>query len=57
MLFRHIRLRNRILQAFYRPQSSKNGLIALPSKSLSLFGEIEKGIEKKITPLLSELFD
>jgi hypothetical protein len=51
----HIRLRNRILQAFYRPKR-RNGLFLLSTQTLSVFDELEEKIEKNITPLLSELF-
>jgi len=57
MLHFRIRIRNRLLQAFYRPQLSRRGLLALPAQTLSIFDEIENGIEKNITPLLSDFFN
>jgi hypothetical protein len=49
------RIRNRILQLFYRPRPAGNPFF--PSGTLSAFDAIEKAIEEKITPLLSGLFD
>jgi hypothetical protein len=48
----YTRLRNRILQAFYRPPSSsrRRGLLN------PVFSELDEIIEKNITPLLAELF-
>lgn len=51
------RVRNRLLQMFYRPRTSGGGLFALPSQTLSALDQIENSIEEKITPLLSELFN
>ncbi|MCL2047130.1 MAG: hypothetical protein FWG87_00240 [Defluviitaleaceae bacterium] len=53
----YIRLRNRLLQAFYRPFSAqRKGLFSLPSETLSIFDELDKRIEENISPLFSELF-
>ncbi|MCL2455947.1 MAG: hypothetical protein FWD19_00185 [Defluviitaleaceae bacterium] len=51
----YIRLRNRILQAFYRPPSRKK-IFLFPAQTVSVFDELEEKIEKNITPLLAEFF-
>jgi len=56
-MFNRVWIRNKLLQMFYRPHTSYNGLFDLPAKTLSAFNEIEKGIEEKVTPLLSEFFE
>ena|GEM_PF-635472 len=57
MIFNHARLRNKILQIFYRPGGSQGGIFAFPEKTLSVFDELDARIEEKITPLLSDLFE
>ena len=52
-----MRIRNKILQFMYRPRVSRNGFSFLSKDFLSVLDEIESGIEKNITPLLSDLFD
>jgi hypothetical protein len=47
-MFNKTRLKNKILQIFYRPRIS--------SKNISFFDELEKNIEEKITPLLEDFF-
>ena len=49
-----IRLRNRLLQRFYRPRKGQGKF--LPFSVLEAFDEIDKRIEEDITPLLTELF-
>ncbi|MCL2386310.1 MAG: hypothetical protein FWC89_02055 [Defluviitaleaceae bacterium] len=56
MWYYRMRLRNKLLQAFYRPRAARTGLLDVPSKTLSVFDELENSIEEKITPLLSDLF-
>ncbi|MCL1882616.1 MAG: hypothetical protein FWF81_02540 [Defluviitaleaceae bacterium] len=51
------RVRNRILQALYRPKSRQNRIFTVPAQTLTIFDEWENSIEEKITPLLSEFFD
>jgi hypothetical protein len=57
MFMSRIRIRNRILQVLYRPKASRNGFSLFSKDILSAFDEIESGIEKNITPLLSDFFD
>jgi len=47
-----VRIRGRLLQALYRPKVRRY----LPVKILQALDEIDKGIEEKVTPLLSDLF-
>jgi len=54
MLYNHKRLKNRILQAMYRPKVSRSRLLS--GDALSFIDELDRRIEEKITPLLSELF-
>ncbi len=49
---RAYRIRNRLLQLFYRPASAAKHL-PLPSRTWAALDEIDKAIEKKITPLLA----
>jgi len=49
-----IRIRNKLLQKFYKPKRSKSRLIT--TQAMSVLDEIDRHIEEKITPLLSELF-
>ncbi|MCL2198192.1 MAG: hypothetical protein FWB80_04635 [Defluviitaleaceae bacterium] len=55
MWLKSVRIRNKILQALYRPRATKSAVFS--SQSLSIFDELDKAIEEKITPLLSEFFD
>jgi hypothetical protein len=57
-MFNSIRIKNKILQTFYRPRLSRGifSSFSLTSQTLSFFDEIEDSIEKNITPLLSEFF-
>lgn len=48
------RIQNRVLQAMYRPKLSRSRLIS--KGALSFFDDLEKALEEKITPLLSDLF-
>ncbi|MCL2373540.1 MAG: hypothetical protein FWC78_09110 [Defluviitaleaceae bacterium] len=48
-----IRLKNRILQALYRPGTPKS---YLPKHTIEKLDKIETIIEEKITPLLAEMF-
>jgi hypothetical protein len=50
------RIRNKLLQIFYRPRYSRSGLFDFPAQTLSMFDELENSIETKITPLLADLF-
>jgi len=54
MLYNHRRIKNRIMQAMYRPRMSRNRLIS--GDALSFIDELEQRIEEKITPLLDDLF-
>lgn len=61
MLFNRLRMRNRLLQVFYRPVkkpakglSGGQGFLGEMEKELD---ELDKNIEEKVTPLLSEFFD
>jgi len=49
-----IRIRNRILQKFYKPRRGKCSFIS--AQALSALDEIDRRIEEQITPLLSDLF-
>jgi hypothetical protein len=49
------RIRNRLLQMFYRPPHVMRRL-PLPTRVCSLIDEIDCAIEQKITPLLSGLW-
>jgi len=49
------RIKNRILQALYRPNTARNQLISVSAQDF--FNELDTKIEEKITPLLAELFD
>ena len=53
MLYK-IRIRNRILQALYRPRAGRGRLLS--PKTLEALDDIDKGIEDKITPLLADFF-
>ncbi|MCL2406123.1 MAG: hypothetical protein FWC92_11350 [Defluviitaleaceae bacterium] len=50
-----IRIQNRILQKLYKPRRGKSRFIT--TQALSALEEIDRHIQEKITPLLSELFD
>jgi len=54
MFYNRKRIQNRILQAMYRPKVSRSRLLS--GEALSFIDELDKRIEEKITPLLSELF-
>ena len=49
-----IRIRNRVLQKLYRPRKGRRRF--LTAQALCALDEIDRRIEEKITPLLSELF-
>ena len=49
-----IRIRNRILQKFYRPGRSKSRFIS--AQAIAALEELDRRIEEEITPLLSEIF-
>ena len=48
-----IRIRNRILQKFYRPRRGKS---LISAQAIAALEEIDRRIEEDITPLLSEIF-
>jgi len=48
------RIQNRILQAMYRPSSSR--LRFLSGDTLTFLDDLEKEISENVTPLLSDLF-
>ena len=52
MRYYRIRIKNRLLQAMYRPRVTS----IIPSYTWLALDEIDKRIEEKITPLLAELF-
>jgi len=54
MFYYRNRIRNRLLQAFYRPRRSRGGIFS--ASAFDALDEIDKSIEKSITPLLSEFF-
>jgi len=49
-----VRIRNKLLQKLYKPKRSKSSFIT--TKAMSALDEIDRHIEEKVTPLLSELF-
>lgn len=49
-----IRIRNRLLQAFYRPKGAKSQMFS--RQTLSVLDEIDKKIEETITPIFKDLF-
>ena len=51
------RFRNKILQILYRPKITRNGFSLFSKEMLTTLDEIESGIERRITPLLSDLFN
>jgi hypothetical protein len=53
---RMYRIRNRLLQLFYRPPHVTRRL-PLPSRAWALVDEIDQAIEEKITPLLAGLWE
>ena len=54
-MYQHrIRIKNRLLQMFYRPRR-KQGRI-LNARTMSVLDELDRHIEEEITPLLSGLF-
>jgi hypothetical protein len=54
MLRSRIRLRNRLLQFFYKPYKGKTRFIS--AEALSFLDDLDKKLEEKITPLLDSLF-
>jgi len=54
MLYNRHRIKNRILQAMYRPRVSRGNFIS--PNALSFLDELETALEEKISPLLDELF-
>jgi len=50
-----IRIRNRLLQLFYRPRVGRTRLLSASAREA--LDAIDRRIEETITPLLSELFD
>jgi len=46
------RLQNKVLQILYKPKQKS----LVPKKTLKFFEELDDAIDKKITPLLAELF-
>ncbi len=56
MRMNRARIRNRLLQLFYRPPHAVRRL-PLPSRTCALLDEIDRAIETKITPLLAGLWE
>jgi len=54
MLYNTKRLKNRILQAMYRPKSAQYNFFS--HDAMSFMDELERRIEEKITPLFDEIF-
>ena len=54
MRYYRTRIKYRLLQAMYRPKTSR--LTILSARTLGILDEIDRGIEEKITPLLTEYF-
>lgn len=54
MLYNTKRIKNRILQALYRPKSAQYNF--LPPEALTFIGELDRRIDEEITPLLNEIF-
>ena len=54
MLYNHRRIKNRILQAMYRPRTSRKRFIS--GDALSFFDELEQRLEEKIAPIWDDLF-
>ncbi|MCL2571905.1 MAG: hypothetical protein FWE11_05835 [Defluviitaleaceae bacterium] len=50
-----IRIKNKILQKLYRPRRTKIPFFTI--QAMEALEEIDRRIEEKITPLLSELFE
>ena len=55
MFSNRIRLRNRVLQAFYKPRKRKSHFIS--EDAYDFLEELETRIEEHVTPLLASLFD
>ena len=53
MTFSRVRIKNRILQAMYRPRVKS----FVPINVMRALDDIDKGIEEKITPFLAEFFE
>jgi len=49
-----IRIRNRLLQKFYKPRRVKSRFIT--SQAMEALNEIDRRLEEEITPLLAEIF-
>jgi len=49
------RIRNKLLQMFYKPRRGKSSLFT--AQAMSALDEIDRHIEEKITPLLTEIFE
>jgi len=56
MIRYRIRIRNRLLQHLYRPRAGSKSRF-LSAETLAAFDELDKAVEKKITPLLADFFD
>ena len=54
MLYRHKRVKHRLLQAMYRPKTS--GRRFMSQGALAFLDDLENTLEEKIAPLLSGLF-
>jgi len=54
MLYNTKRLKNRILQALYRPKSAQYNFLS--HDAMSFIDELDRRIEEKITPLFDEIF-
>jgi hypothetical protein len=55
-MWNRIRIRNKIAQVFYRPKRSCCVFPLFSEDILASLCEIESGIERRITPLLSDFF-
>ena len=55
MLRSHKRLRNRLLQFFYKPNKRKSRFVS--DSAWEFLDELDKKVEEKITPFLASLFD
>jgi len=54
MLYNKKRLRNRILQALYRPRTAQYNFLS--PDAMSFMDELDRRIEEKLTPMFEELF-
>ena len=55
MLFKHKRIKNRILQAMYRPKQPGRSLFS--GDALGFLDELEQRIEEKVAPIIDDLFN